>query len=87
MSDEENPLSKEDEKAGDVSGERLGDSDLQLNNNADEDASVPTSPLPRYLNKDMIAHSQYDAYDTCRISSLLICMLLRLHHTRIGLDG
>ena len=48
MSDEENPLSKEDEKLGDVSGERLGDSDLQLNNNADEDASVPTSPLPRY---------------------------------------
>ena len=51
MSDEENPLSKEDEKAGDVSGERLGDSDLQLNNNADEDASVPTSPLPRYLKQ------------------------------------
>lgn len=47
MSEAENPAVTEDEKQETLSADRLGDSDLNLNNNAEEDTSVPTSPLPR----------------------------------------
>lgn len=45
--DKSHTLDESGDKSGDFSQDQLNDSDLNLNNNADEDGSLPTSPLPR----------------------------------------